>query len=318
MTKKASPKKAPKKLASKTAGAETRAGFVAILGAPNAGKSTLLNRLIGQKISIVSPKAQTTRMRILGVLTEGDTQIGFIDTPGIFAPKRRLDEAMVHAAWNSLQDADVIVLLVDAGGKVDQKVGDIIEGLYKRKKRVVLALNKIDKIVPQKLLPLTEQLNTSGIIDDTFMISALTGDGIDDLKNHLLKKMPKSPWFYGEDQLSDLPSQLLAAEITREQLFRQLQQELPYAATVAPVSWEMKKDGSAVIHQNIIVARANHKPIVLGAKGSRIKLIGQASRREIEKFLGHKAHLFLDVKIDEKWQDRPEFYQMFGLEFKPN
>jgi GTP-binding protein Era len=294
---------------------KSRAGFVAILGAPNAGKSTLLNRLIGQKISIVSPKAQTTRMRIVGVLTEGDAQIGFIDTPGIFAATRRLDRAMVQAAWNSLQDADAIVLLMDAGARSDDKTGDIIAELRRRQKTVILALNKTDKINPAKLLPLAQQMNDTGIIDDIFMISALTGDGVDDLKKHLIKKMPQNPWFFDEEQLSDLPSQLLAAEITREQLYRQLQQELPYAATVIPESWENKKDGSAIIRQTIIVAREGHKPMVLGKAGARIKSIGQAARIEIEKFTGHKVHLFLEVKIDEKWQDRPEFYRMFGLEF---
>jgi GTP-binding protein Era len=296
----------------------TYAGFVAILGAPNAGKSTLLNRLIGQKISIVSPKPQTTRMRVLGVLTEGETQIAFLDTPGIFAAKRRLDRAMVSAAWHSLDGADAIVLLADASARQpDEKTDAILDALQERKKRVTLALNKIDAIKPAHLLPLVAKLNESGMVEDTFMISALTGDGTLDLKNHLKKKMKKGPWFFPEDQLSDLPSQLLAAEATREQLYRQLQQELPYGATVAPESWETKKDGSTVIHQSIIIARASHKPILLGKGGARIKSIGQAARREIEQMLGIKVHLFLDVKTDEKWQDRPDFYRLFGLEFDP-
>jgi GTP-binding protein Era len=310
-------KPAPKPLP-KAKPENTRAGFVAILGATNAGKSTLLNRLVGQKVSIVSPKVQTTRMRVLGVLTEGDTQIGFIDTPGIFAAKRRLDHAMVHAAWNSLQDADAVVLLVDANGRLDDQITSIIEELKRRNKRIVLALNKIDKLNPTKLLPIASQLNATGIVDDIFMISALNGDGVFDLKKHLTAKMPPSPWFFDEDQLSDLPSQVLAAEITREQLYRQLQQELPYAATVVPENWEAKKDGSVIIRQSIVVARANHRPIVLGNGGARIKSIGQGARQELEKVLGHKVHLFLEVKVDEKWQDRPEFYRMFGLEFKPN
>lgn len=293
----------------------TQAGFVAIVGAPNAGKSTLLNRLIGQKVSIVSPKPQTTRLRILGVLTEASVQIGFIDTPGIFVPKRRLDRAMVHVAWESLKDAEAVVFLYDASSK-DLKSGDIITELRQRKQRVILALNKIDKIPQAKLLPLAQQLHDTGIVDDVFMISALTGDGVEDLKKHLKKKMPKSPWFFGEDQLSDLPSQLLAAEITREQLYYQLQQELPYAATVVPEGWEEKKDGSIVIRQNIIVARAGHRAIVLGKNGSKIKSIGQKARQDIEKLFDHKIHLFLNVKVDEKWQDRPEFYKMFGLEFE--
>jgi GTP-binding protein Era len=295
---------------------KTKAGFVAILGAPNAGKSTLLNRLIGQKISIVSPKPQTTRMRVLGVLTEGQTQIAFIDTPGIFAPKRRLDRAMVTAAWQSLDGADAIVLLVDAGARDNALTDTIIEALQKKKRQVILALNKIDAIAVAKLLPLAAKFNETGIVSDIFMISALTGDGVEDLKKHLKDRMKSSPWFFPEDQLSDLPSRLLAAEATREQLFRQLQQELPYGATVVPESWETKKDGSAVIRQSIIVARAGHKPIVLGKNGARIKAIGEAARRDITHMLGHKVHLFLEVKVDEKWQDRPEFYQMTGLEFE--
>ena len=294
---------------------DTRAGFVAIVGAPNAGKSTLLNRLIGEKISIVSPKAQTTRMRILGIMTEGDVQIGFIDTPGIFAATKRMDRAMVQVAWNSLEDADAIVLLVDASARIEERTEIIIAELQRRHKRVILALNKIDAIEPARLLPLTAQLNDTGIVEHTFMISALNGDGVFDLKNHLTGRMAASPWFYGEDQLSDLPSQLLAAEITREQLFRQLQQELPYAATVIPESWETREDGSAVIHQNILVSRDNHRSIVLGKNGARIKSISQASRLEIAKLMDQKIHLFLNVKTDEKWQDRPEFYKLFGLEF---
>ena len=295
--------------------AATSAGFVAILGAPNAGKSTLLNNIIGQKISIVSPKVQTTRMRVLGVMTEGDVQIGFIDTPGIFVPKRRLDQAMVHAAWNSLQDADAVLLIVDASAYKDNKTGDIIGELRRREKRVVLVLNKIDAIPATKLLPLAESLNDTGIFQDTFMVSALTGDGVDDLKAYLKKKMPLSPWFFADDQLSDLPSQLLAAEITREQLYRQLQEELPYAATVVPESWEIKKDGSVIVRQSVVVSRVNYRPMVLGKAGARIKAIGQKARVEIEQLLGQKVHLFLDVKVDEKWQDRPEFYRVFGLEF---
>lgn len=295
---------------------QTQAGFVAILGAPNAGKSTLLNRLIGEKISIVSPKAQTTRMRILGVMTESPVQIGFIDTPGIFTATRRLDHAMVRAAWNSLEDADLVLVMVDASAKRHDKTDAILDELRQRKKRVAVALNKIDDIEPAQLLPLAQHLNDSAIVDDIFMISALKGDGVEDLKKHLKSKMPNSPWFFPEDQLSDLPSQLLAAEITREQLYRQLQQELPYAATVVPDAWETKEDGSALIRQIIVVSRASHKPIVLGTGGSRIKSIGQAARREISKLTGAPAHLFLEVKVDEKWQDRPEFYRMFGLEFK--
>jgi len=294
----------------------TRSGFVAILGAPNAGKSTLVNKFVGQKVSIVTPKAQTTRIRTLGIMTEGDVQISFIDTPGIFAPKSRLDRAMVQAAWNSLEDADAIVLIVDAAArKENEKTPAIIDELKKRKKSVILALNKVDDIVPGKLLPQAAALNETGLFSDIFMISALTGDGVADLKEHLKGLMPESPFYYSEDQVSDLPSQILAAEITREQLFFQLQQELPYAATVLPVSLEEKRDGSIVIHQTIVVEREGHKPIVLGKGGSRIKAIGEKARREITKVFERKAHLFLEVKVDEKWQEHPEFYSAFGLDF---
>jgi GTP-binding protein Era len=300
------PKASPKK--------STRAGFAAILGAPNAGKSTLVNRLVGEKVSIVSPKVQTTRMRVLGVLTEAGTQIGLIDTPGIFAPKRRLDRAMVQAAWQSLESADAVVWLIDAAARDAESLDAIADALKQRKQRVIIALNKVDKVPKAKLLPLAAKLSEYGVADDMFMISALTGDGIDDLKKHLLAKMPKSPFLYDPDQLSALPQQLLAAEITREQLYRQLQQELPYAATVVPESWEPGRD-AVTIRQNIVVARPGHRPIVLGKGGARIKSLGQAARTELAQLLGTKVHLFLDVKVDEKWQDRPHFYQLFGLEF---
>ena len=317
MTKKIGEKKqAPAKMASPKTTKKTRAGFVAILGAPNAGKSTLLNRLIGQKVSIVSPKAQTTRIRTLGIMSEGDVQISFIDTPGIFAPKSRLDRAMVHAAWNSLGDADAIVLLVDAAARREnEKIAAIIEELKKREKSVILALNKVDEVPPAQLLPIAQRLNDTGIFSDIFMISALNGDGVDDLKAHLKKQMPESPFFYGEDQVSDLPSQVLAAELTREQLYRQLQQELPYAAAVLPESLEEKRDGSVVIRQIIVVSRDNHRAIVLGKDGARIKMIGEKSRADISRLFDRKVHLFLEVKTDEKWQDRPDFYRTFGLEF---
>jgi GTP-binding protein Era len=304
----------------KDARAATRAGYVALLGAPNAGKSTLLNRLVGQKISITSPKPQTTRMRVTGIWNSHDkndpVQIIFVDTPGIFEPKRRLDRAMVQAAWQAIEDADVLLLLIDADTRRGAKIDAIIGELRRRKKRITLALNKIDKVARAKLLPLAAELSDTGIVEDVFMISALSGDGVEDLRRHLAGKMPEGPWFFGEDQLSDLPSQLLVAEITREQLYRQLQQELPYAATVVPESWENKKDGSAVIRQTILVARKAHRPIVLGKGGARIKSIGAAARKDIAKFLGCPAHLFLEVKCDETWQERPELYRLFGLEFK--
>lgn len=295
---------------------QTYAGFVAVIGAPNAGKSTLLNRLVGEKVSIISPKAQTTRSRIIGLMNEGTTQIAIIDTPGIFAAKSRLDKAMVEAAWQSLEDADAILWLVDAAARQDDRLDPIIAELRRRQLRVTMALNKTDKINRDKLLPLTQKLFDQGVVDDVFMISALTCDGLDDLKKFLIKKMPEGPWLYPEDQLSNLPNQLLCAELTREQIFRQLQQELPYAAAVLPENWEVKHDGSSVIHQTIVVSRMAHRAIVIGAGGSRIKALGEAARRDIEKLLGTRAHLFLQVKVDERWQERRSFYEMFGLEFK--
>jgi GTP-binding protein Era len=318
MTGKQEKKKKPAaKAAKKTPAApqNTRAGFVAILGAPNAGKSTLLNRIIGQKLSIVSPKPQTTRIRTLGILSEGDVQISFIDTPGIFAASKRLDRAMVNAAWQSLEDADAVMLLVDATRRIDEKLEAIVAELMRRKASVILVLNKTDAIEVSQLLPLAATLNEAGIFSDTFMISARKGDGVEDLTAHLKKLMPESPWFFGEDQISDLPSQILAAEITREQLYLQLQQELPYAAAVLPGSLEEKRDGSIVIRQTIIVARANHRPMILGKGGARIKSIGERARAEMTKLFERKVHLFLEVKTDESWQDRPDFYRTFGLEF---
>ncbi len=294
---------------------ETYAGFAAILGAPNAGKSTLLNQLLGEKISIVSQKAQTTRMRVLGILTDKNTQIGLIDTPGIFMPKGKMDKAMVAAAWESLEDADAIVLLVDAAVRQpDEKTDNIIAKLKKQQRRVTLVLNKVDKIRLEKLLPLSERLNETGIFDEIFMISALTGDGVAKLKKHLMEKMPAGPWMYPEDQLTDLPERLLAAEITREQIFRQLHDELPYAATVIPDSWERKRDKSIIIRQTIIVERPNHKAIVLGKNGAQIKSLGAAARTEMAKSLGHPVHLFLEVKIQAEWQEKSQYYQLFGLD----
>jgi GTPase len=294
---------------------DTHAGFAAILGAPNAGKSTLLNQLVGEKVSIVSDKAQTTRMRVVGVLTEGNVQIALIDTPGIFAPRGRLDKAMVRTAWQSLDNADAVVLIADAAAhQPDARTEAILEALKKRKARVTLVLNKVDKVKPAKLLPLAERLNETGLFEDTFMISALTGDGVEDLKKHLIAKMPKGPWLFPEDQLTDLSERLWAAEITREQVFRQLHDELPYAATVVPEAWEERKDGSVAIRQTIIVMRPNHRAIVLGKNGARIKAIGQAAREEMTRSLGRKVHLFLEVKADERWQDRTEYYRLFGLE----
>jgi len=291
--------------------AATRAGFAAILGPPNAGKSTLLNRMLGEKLSIVSDKAQTTRMRVLGLLTEGETQIGLIDTPGIFAPKGRLDKAMVQSAWQSLEDADAVVLLVDAAARQpDARTDAVVESLVKRQRRAVLAINKIDKIKLEKLLPLAQRLNESGIFDKIFMVSALTGDGVADLKNHLLAQMPVGPWLFPEDQLTDMSERLMAAEMTREQIFRQLHDELPYAATVRPEIWEERPDGSVAIHQSIIVMRPNHRAIVLGKGGAQIKAIGAAARQELAATLDRKVHLFLEVKVDERWQEKLDINQL--------
>lgn len=300
-----------------TAQEQTRAGFVAIIGAPNAGKSTLLNHLIGEKLSIVTRKAQTTRLRVLGLLSEGNTQVGFIDTPGLFQPKSRLDKAMVRVAWDSLEGADAVLLLVDAAARQpDARTEAVLQMLKDRQIRASLALNKTDKIKAEKLLPLAERLNRTGLFDEIFMISALTGEGVLPLKTHLLSKMPLGVWPYPEDQLTDLPERLLAAEITREQILLQLHDELPYAAAVLPESWEERKDGSVVIHQTILVLKPNHRAMVLGKNGSRIKAIGQAAREELSAQLDRSIHLFLDVKADEKWQERSEYYRLFGLDPK--
>ncbi len=294
---------------------KTRAGFVAILGAPNAGKSTLLNQMLGEKLSIVTRKAQTTRMRVLGILTEGETQIGLIDTPGIFEPKNRLDQAMVRAAWESLEGADAVLLIVDAASRwPNEKTERVMQELARRKVKASLALNKVDKIKREKLLPIAEDMAASGLFDEIFMISALTGDGVGELKKHLVQKMPFGPWAYPEDQLTDLSERLLAAEITREQLLLQLHDELPYGATVMPEAWEERKDGSLAVRQTILVERVNHRAMVLGKGGARIKEIGSAARAEMQQQMDRKVHLFLDVKVDERWQERGEFYRLFGLE----
>ncbi len=293
---------------------KTRFGFVAILGAPNAGKSTLLNQFLGEKLSIVTRKAQTTRIRILGLLTEDKVQMGLLDTPGLFKPKTRLEKTMVQSAWESLEGADAVLLLVDVSVRQpDMKSQDIVEALAQRGQKATLVLNKVDKIKAEKLLPLAENLQASGLFDKIFMISALTGDGVDDLKKHLLEVMPEGPWAYPEDQLTDLSERLLAAEITREQLLLQLHDELPYGATVFPENWESRKDGSVMVRQMILVSHVRHRAMVLGKKGSRIKEIGSAARAEMAEQFGHPVHLFLDVKVDEKWQDKQEYYRLFGL-----
>jgi len=295
---------------------ERRSGFVALLGAPNAGKSTLLNALVGQKISIVTHKVQTTRAQIRGIAIEGESQIVFVDTPGIFQPKRRLERAMVAAAWGGAQDADLVVLLYDAGRKrIDADTRRILDGLKTQKRRAVLALNKIDTIRRDKLLALAAEFEAEGLFDRIFMISALTGDGVGDLRRYLAAEMPAGPWLYPEDQLSDLPLRLLAADVTREKLFLKLHQELPYALTVETETWQEFDDGSARIEQTIYVQRDSQKAIVLGKSGRTIKEIRGDAQAELEAMLERRVHLFLFVKVRENWLDDPARYRAWGLDF---
>lgn len=294
---------------------ETRCGFVAILGAPNAGKSTLVNRLVGAKVSIVTPKVQTTRARVIAIAVEGASQLVFVDTPGIFKPKRRLERAMVEAAWAGAADADLVVLLVDAARGRDAETDGIVAGLKQAGRKAVLALNKIDQVERPKLLGLAKSLSEEGLFTDVFMISALDGDGVDDLKRHLAAALPEGPWLYPEDQLAEMPERLLAAEITREQLFMKLRQELPYALTVETEKWEERKDGSARLDQTIYVERESQKAIVLGKGGAMIKKIGQLARAEMTRAFGRPIHLFLFVKVREGWTEDPERYREMGLDF---
>ena len=297
--------------------ADQHCGFVAIVGAPNAGKSTLLNRLVGSKISIVSPKVQTTRNRVLGVVIDGAAQIVFIDTPGIFAPRRRLDRAMVKAAWRGVTEADLTLLLADAQR---QEMGDdtrrIIDGLKAQDRKALLALNKIDLIKREKLLELAAMYDAEGIFSDIFMISAETGDGVDGLVKALAARMPTGPWHFPADQISDVPLRLLAAEVTREHLFRQVHDELPYELTVENESWKDFNDGSVRIEQAIYIGRETHKPILLGEGGRRIKSVRVAAQKELEQILERKVHLFLLVKVKSGWGDDPARYRAIGLEFE--
>ncbi|NBR34116.1 MAG: GTPase Era [Rhodobacteraceae bacterium] len=296
----------------------TKAGFVALIGEPNAGKSTLLNRMVGAKVSIVTHKVQTTRARIRGVAMEGDSQIVFVDTPGLFKPRRRLDRAMVAAAWGGAADADVIVLLIEAHRGKTEGVERILENLAEVAKghRVALAINKIDRVKSDVLLALTQRMNDAFAFEKTFMISAERGYGVDDLRKWLADELPESPWLYPEDQIADLPMRMIAAEMTREKLTLRLHQELPYQLTVETENWEERKDGSARIDQVIYVARDGHKGIILGNKGETIKAISKASREELEEFLGRKVHLFCQIKVREKWLDEAERYSEMGLDFK--
>ncbi len=297
---------------------KTRCGYVTLIGAPNAGKSTLLNQLVGAKIAIVSPKVQTTRARVTAIAVEDQSQIIFVDTPGIFAPSRRLEKAMVNAAWEGVQDADVLALIIDANRGISKDVERIIEGLEKAEAKAHLILNKIDMIKREKLLGLVQDLTDRGIFEDVFMISALNGDGVDHLRQTLAGQVPEGPWLFPEDQLATAPMRNLAAEVTREKLFLRLNQELPYSLTVETEKWEERKDGSIKIDQVVYVSRANHKPIVLGKGGATIKKIGAMAREELEEMMGCRVHLFLFIKVREKWLDDPERYQEMGLEFPKN
>ena len=292
----------------------TRCGYVALIGAPNAGKSTLLNRLVGEKIAIVTPKAQTTRTRLLGIAIEGPAQLVFVDTPGIFAPRRRLDRAMVATAWAGAMDADLAVLLVDAARGLDADTNLILERLAGRG-GLVLALNKIDLVRRERLLGLAEALSRAARFERVFMISALSGDGVEDLRHYLADSVPKGPWLFPEDQLSDSPERVIAAEITREQVYLQLRDELPYKSTVETESWEERPDGSVRIGQVIYVERPSQRAIVLGEGGQRIKAIGAKARAEIAARLGRRAHLFLFVKVRENWVEDPERYRALGLDY---
>ncbi len=296
----------------------TRAGFVALIGEPNAGKSTLTNRMVGAKVSIVTHKVQTTRTRIRGVAMEGDSQIVFVDTPGLFRPRRRLDRAMVAAAWGGAADADIIVLLIEAHRGVTDGVRKILEGLKEiaHGRKVALAINKIDRVPAERLLALAREMNDLYPFTETFMISAEKGHGVDDLRKWLAEQVPEGPWLYPEDQIADLPLRMIAAEITREKLTLRLHQELPYQLTVETESWQERKDGSARIDQVIYVARDGHKGIVLGKGGETIKAVSQAARAELEEFLGRKVHLFTQVKVRPNWLEEAERYSEMGLDFR--
>lgn len=300
---------------------KTRCGFVAIIGAPNAGKSTLVNRLVGSKVSIVSRKVQTTRMRVRGVVIEGTSQIILVDTPGIFEPKRKLDQAMVQAAWAGAADADLVCLIIDApelvrdpNGHAGRDTARIVQGLKDAKRSVVLIVNKVDAIKRDQLLPLVDRFRAETAFDHVFMISAEKGDGTADLVRYLADHVPPGPWAYPEDQASDIPLRLLAAEITRERIYDRLHQELPYATTVVTEQWLEMKDGSARLEQTIFVERDGQKAIVLGKGGALIKELGSSARAEMERLFGQKVHLFLHVKVRENWADDPAHYREMGLE----
>jgi len=307
----------------------SKCGFVAIIGAPNAGKSSLVNAMVGAKVSIVTHKVQTTRARVRGVCIADETQIVFIDTPGIFAPKRRLDRAMVAAAWEGLVGADAIIVMIDApcyiAGRGNDKADGaarkaaadtdaIIAEMKRRNAKAILAINKLDKLPREKMLALTAELNAHGVFSDTFYISATRGDGLEDLKTHLIGLMPEGPWMYPEDQLSDISDRLMAAEVTREKLYLRLHQELPYEATVETESWERTKKKELRIEQTIYITRDSQKGIVVGKGGQTLKAIGAAAREELEKLFDEKVHLFIYVKVRENWTDDPARYREMGLD----
>ncbi len=294
-----------------------RCGFAAILGAPNAGKSTLVNALTGAKVSIVTHKVQTTRFRIRGIFIEGASQIVLVDTPGIFQPKRRLERAMVEAAWGGAADADVVLLIFDAGRRdIDPDTRLILDGLKAQSRRAALVLNKIDTVKRERLLALAARFQEEGIFTDTFMIAATTGDGLAELRSFLAGAMPEGPWHYPEDQLTDLPMRLIAAEVTREQLFLRLHQELPYALTVETDAWQDFEDGSVKIEQTVYVQRETHKGICLGKGGRTIRVVREAAQAELQAMLERPVHLFLHVKVRERWVEDPERYRVWGLDYQ--
>ncbi|MEO7505246.1 MAG: GTPase Era [Sphingomicrobium sp.] len=293
----------------------SRCGLVAVLGAPNAGKSTLVNALVGQKVAIVSPKAQTTRARLMGIAIAGETQMLLVDTPGIFTPNRRLDRAMVKAAWEGADDANRVVLVIDAAAKVGPRVEQVIEGVEARSEPKILVLNKVDIADKEQLLLIAARLAERLNPEQIFMVSASTGDGVDDLRAHLAAAMPEGPWHFPEDQLTDATDRMVAAELTREQLYLQLHAEVPYAAAVETEKWEDRKDGSTVIHQQILIERDSQKAIVVGKGGARLKAIGSAAREAIGEHLGRKVHLFLHVKVNPRWDEDRGLYKDIGLEW---
>ena len=292
-----------------------RCGTVAVLGAPNAGKSTLVNALVGQKVAIVSPKAQTTRARLMGIAIAAESQLLLVDTPGIFTPNRRLDRAMVKAAWDGAADADRVVLVVDSAAKLGARVEQVLEGVESRTEPKVLVLNKVDIARKEDLLVFAQKLAERLAPDEIFMVSSTTGDGIADLKAYLAAAMPEGPWHYPEDQLTDATDRMVAAELTREQLYLQLHAEVPYSAAVETEKWEDRRDGSTSIHQQILIERESQKAIIVGKGGARLKAIGQAAREAIGDHLGRKVHLFLHVKVNPRWDEDRTLYQDIGLDW---